>query len=371
MLPMVEVNFAVLTHAAWRQATLEVMIALPVTTSRVAQHYRYTRRALMERAAKELNRCLYSHQNGTPMCRIALWFLTVSMLQASLAVQADAAKLEFIEVAPGIYLHLGKHEEMGIDNLGDIANIGFIVGTESVAVIDPGGSPQVGAAMREAIRDLTKLPISHVILTHVHPDHIFGGGAFADVENIVAHRNFMRALAQRGHYYREGYSALFTDETIPTSLQPTQEVTDELRIELGGRNLTVRAHRTAHSDNDLSVFDNATRTLWASDLIFAQRIPSLDGSLTGWLEVMDELAALQAALVVPGHGQPGSWATVALPQLRYLNLLLRETRDKIVRNVRLSDAVEQVAAEESKSWILFANQHRGNVTKAHTELEWE
>jgi quinoprotein relay system zinc metallohydrolase 2 len=325
----------------------------------------------MERAVEGVELLSVSYQTGTPMRRVALWVLTVSLLQAVLAVQANAAKLEFVEVAPGIYLHLGKHQEMGIGNLGDIANIGFIVGTESVAVIDPGGSPQVGAAMRAAIRELTELPISHVILTHIHPDHIFGGVAFADVEHIVAHRNFSRALAQRGHYYREGYRALFADESIPTSLQPTEEVADELRIELGGRMLTVRAHRTAHTDNDLSVFDNATRTLWASDLIFAQRIPSLDGSLTGWIEVMDELAALQAIQVIPGHGQPGSWAIVALPQLRYLNLLLRETRDKIAHNISLSDAVRQVAAEESKSWILFASQHRGNVTKAYTELEWE
>jgi len=302
---------------------------------------------------------------------IVLWFLTVSMLQAALTVQANSPKLEFVEVAPGIYLHLGKHEEMGVDNLGDIANIGFIVGTESVAVIDPGGSPQLGLELRDAIRDLTDLPVSHVILTHIHPDHIFGSSAFADVEHIVAHRNFNRALAQRGNYYREAYNALFVDQSIPTSLQSTLTVADELDIELGGRRLTVRAHRTAHTDNDLSVFDNATRTLWASDLIFAQRIPSLDGSLTGWLEVMDELAALQAVQVIPGHGQPGSWATVALPQLRYLNLLLRETRDTIAHNIRLSEAVEQVAAEESESWFLFASHHRGNVTKAHTELEWE
>ncbi|MCP4877303.1 MAG: quinoprotein relay system zinc metallohydrolase 2 [Gammaproteobacteria bacterium] len=308
---------------------------------------------------------------GTFQRSPALWVLTVSMLFAAHEVQANGPQLEFVEVAPGIYLHLGKHEEMSVDNLGDIANIGFIVGTESVAVIDPGGSPQLGIAMRDAIRDLTGLPVSHVILTHIHPDHIFGGSAFADVEFIVAHRNFVRALAQRGDYYREGYSALFVDENMPTSLQPTMEVADKLRIDLGERRLIVRAHKTAHTDNDLSIFDSVTRTLWASDLIFAQRIPSLDGSLTGWLKAMDELAVLQADLVIPGHGRPGSWATVAEPQQRYLNLLLSETREMIARNARLSDAVDKVAAEESKSWILYDSHHRGNVTKAHTELEWE
>lgn len=73
-----------------------------------------------------------------------LWFLTVSMPLITHAVQAKGPNLEFAEVAAGVYLHLGKHEEMSVDNLGDIANIGFIIGNDSVAVIDPGGSPQLG-----------------------------------------------------------------------------------------------------------------------------------------------------------------------------------------------------------------------------------
>ena len=299
------------------------------------------------------------------------WVLTTLIVCNASIVQANDQNLEFVESAPGIYVHYGKHEEMSVGNFGDIANIGFIIGTESVAVIDPGGSPRIGTAMRAAIRALTDLPISHVILTHIHPDHIFGGSAFADVEQIVAHQNFSRALTQRGDFYRDEYSALFFDSDTPASLMPTVAVADELRIELGGRTLSVRAHRTAHTDNDLSVFDRSTRTLWASDLVFAQRIPSLDGSLTGWLKVMDDLAILQAVLVIPGHGMPGSWSMVAPPQRRYLTLLLRETRQFIAQHKRLSDAVDIVAVSERKYWRLFDSHHRGNVTKAYTELEWE
>ncbi len=310
-------------------------------------------------------------QTGTAIRTSAQWLLTTLIVCNALLAQADDLNLEFVETARGIYLHIGKHEEMSIDNFGDIANIGFIIGTRSVAVIDPGGSPLVGRTMRAAIRALTDLPISHVILTHVHPDPIFGGGAFADTEHVVAHKNYSRALTQRGAFYRDGYSALFTDRDTPTSLIPTVTVTDELRIELGGRSLLVRAHRTAHTDNDLSVFDSSTRTLWASDLMFAQRIPSLDGSLTGWLKVMEDLATLQAVLVIPGHGLPGSWSTIEQPQRRYLTVLLRETRRFIAQNKRLSDAVNIIAVEERKYWQLFDSHHRGNVTKAYTELEWE
>lgn len=314
---------------------------------------------------------LSGKQAGAASRATVLWVLTTLIACNALIARAFDQNLEFVESAPGIYVHYGKHEEMSVSNFGDIANIGFIIGTESVAVIDPGGSPRIGAAMRAAIHALTDLPISHVILTHIHPDHIFGGSAFADVEHIVAHQNFSRALSQRGNFYRDGYSALFIDSETPTSLIPTVAVADELLIELGERSLIVRAHRTAHTDNDLSVFDSSTRTLWASDLIFAQRIPSLDGSLTGWLKVMDDLATLPAVLVIPGHGLAGSWSTIAPPQRRYLTLLLRETRKFIAQNKRLSVAVDSIAATERGNWRLFDSHHRGNVTRAYTEIEWE
>ena len=78
------------------------------------------------------------------------------------------------------------HEVASGANANDIANIGFIVGERAVAVIDSGGSPRVGAALREAVRQTTKLPIHYLILTHVHPDHIFGSSAFSVVGLGVA-----------------------------------------------------------------------------------------------------------------------------------------------------------------------------------------
>ena len=312
-----------------------------------------------------------NYQTARLIPTLAQWLLPTLILGNALNAAAGEQNIEFFETAPGIYLHLGKHEDMSVENLGDIANIGFIIGAESVAVIDPGGSPQVGAAMRIAIRKLTDLPISHVILTHIHPDHIFGGSAFTGVEHVVAHHNFSRALTQRGQFYRKAYSDLFTDSDSSTSLKPTLNVEDELSIDLGERKLIVRAHSTAHTDNDLSVFDSLTRTLWTSDLIFSQRIPSLDGSLVGWIKIMQDLANLKATLVIPGHGDPGTWPDISQPQRIYLTELLHQTRQLIARNVRLSDAVNLVSATGNTDWLLFESHHRGNVTKAYTELEWE
>jgi len=296
------------------------------------------------------------------------------VLAAADAIAAESPALEFSEFVPGAFLHVGKHDDMSVENLGDIANIGFIVGTQSVAVIDPGGSPAVSRAMHRAIREHTELPISHVFMTHVHPDHLLGGIEFSEVEHVVVHENFPRAVAQRGTFYTDRFAALFNDDDQGSRLlEPTQlvNVGTPLQIELGERTLTVRAHATAHTDNDLTVFDESTQTLWAADLLFAERMPSLDGSLTGWLKVMDELAAFQPERVVPGHGQPGDWSKLANLQRDYLTQLLDQTREYIAANKRLSEAVEGVAQDNATRWQLFELHHPGNVTKAYTELEWE
>jgi quinoprotein relay system zinc metallohydrolase 2 len=307
-------------------------------------------------------------------CRPTFAIAAILILFASAPTRSETVPLAMTEVAPGIFVHNGLNEEASPANDDGIANIGFIVGDEAVAVIDPGGSAKEGQGLRAAIQARTDRPIRYVILTHVHPDHIFGAAAFRDDHpEFVGHAKLPGALAQRGRYYvgrlRDslGEAAEGSDVVMPTLL-----VTGRLDLGLGGRHLLVRAHDPAHTDNDLTILDEETRTLWLADLLFVDRIPVIDGSLVGWLKELDGLTAIPADRAVPGHGPAAvAWPAAAGPERRYLEAVERDTRAAIKAGIGIANAYRQVANSERGHWLLFDEYHPRNVTASYKELEWE
>lgn len=116
--------------------------------------------------------------------------------------EAEAPPLE--EVAPGVYVHFGEIGLATPENLGDIANIVFVIGDDSVAAIDSGGSRAVGERALAALRQVTDKPLTHVFIGHMHPDHVYGASVFAEVgARIVGHPALGAALANRAESYRQ------------------------------------------------------------------------------------------------------------------------------------------------------------------------
>jgi len=281
--------------------------------------------------------------------------------------------LAVTQVAPGVYMRRGVDEDATAANLDAIANIGFIVGRDAVLVTDSGGSLADGERLRAAIRAATDKPIRYVVISHVHPDHGFGAGAFRpDNPVFMGHARLPQALAERGAYYRQHLAELLGPERTGPVVMPTLTVADHAEIDLGERVIRFTAHGAAHTTSDLSMLDQASGLLLPADLLFVHRAPSLDGSLLGWLRELDRLQAVGAARAVPGHGPVVvDWVPAATDLRHYLVALRDGTRRAVAADAGIDKAVQTVAQDERDRWVLFDEYNGRNVTEAYRELEWE
>jgi quinoprotein relay system zinc metallohydrolase 2 len=214
-----------------------------------------------------------------------------------------------------------------------------------------------------------------VINTHMHPDHVLGNVAFrSEGTQFVGHHKLGPALAARAERYLAFNKEAVGEEAFAGTeiVLPTMTVDDQLELDLGARKLVLSARPTAHTDNDLTVHDVATDTVFMGDLIFSGHVPTLDGSIRGWLVVLGTLETQAAQRIVPGHG-PASmeWPAAAAPVRRYLSAVATGVRKAIRDGRTMREAIETVGQDEHDKWLLFDEFHKRNVSAAFAELEWE
>jgi quinoprotein relay system zinc metallohydrolase 2 len=309
-----------------------------------------------------------------------LFFLFSSLIIAENKIKPLNVK----KIADGVYVHYGKHENIYEgSNIGDIGNLGFIIGDESIAVIDTGGSHQVGEALKLAIKKISKKPIKYVINTHVHQDHIFGNTAFISDETIIyGHFNLKKALQERGSQYIrqvseagdkvKGTRIIFPHRIIAeTSPDQVKKLSNEITIDLGNRKLLLTSHATAHTYSDASVFDLKTKTFFVGDLVSDERAPTMDGLVKNWIKVLNEIEKVDFKIMVPGHGKIQKDNTALKKTRTYLQVLYDDVIDALKKDMPAEKVIKIAAQTEKDKWILFDRVNPGNVVRTFMRYEWE
>ena len=191
---------------------------------------------------------------------------------------------------------------------------------------------------------------------------------------FVGHYKLARALGTRADRYLASNKQMLGEAAFEgiEIILPTLAVEKATTLDLGGRNLLLETQPTAHTDNDLIVTDTATKTLFLGDLLFSVHVPTLDGSIKGWLELIDDRSEERPRASCRGTGRtPWSCRERSHPERRYLASIAEDVRRLIADGKTLEDATKTAGFSERDAWKLFDHYHVRNVTAAFAELEWE
>jgi glyoxylase-like metal-dependent hydrolase (beta-lactamase superfamily II) len=197
------------------------------------------------------------------------------------------------------------------------ATVGAVRGASGVLVVDAGSSLAEGARVREELKGLFGLPVTRVVLTHPHFDHVLGAAAFAGAqvygpEGMGAHLAGGREELRRDAV-RHGLPHEAAAESADALVVPDHSVRDELTLTPGGRRVVLVNLGAAHSPHDLAVVvredeggGGGRRIVFCGDLVEESGEPQAgpDAAPSSWPAALDRLleAGGQDALYVPGHG---------------------------------------------------------------------
>ncbi len=206
---------------------------------------------------------------------------------------------------------------IGWDELGDgifrrryrelDQNIGLVVGSEDLVVVDSRSHPEHGRVLREHISQISKLPIRWMINTHWHWDHCFGNAAFPDAV-FVGHRRCRSGLIERGRlqldmlrtgdWFEESERGWLDEvEIIP----PTLTFDHETPLWAAGRRIDLSHHGRGHTDADIVV--TVDDVSFVGDLVEEGNPPAFDdGYPSEWVATLRAALPRLRPVVVPGHG---------------------------------------------------------------------
>lgn len=309
-------------------------------------------------------------------CRV-LALCLVASLAAPLTVRAAGPEMVPVQVGDRAWFVEGESAMGSSANRNFISNAGFVVTDTSVVVIDALGSPPLAERLVEVIRGITDKPISHVILTHYHADHVYGLQVFDALgATSIAHREARAYLNSETARQRLEASRKdlwpFVDENTRL-VDATRYIDGPTTLEIGGTHFVLEPVGPSHTPEDLAVWVPESRVLFAGDLVFRGRIPFVgNADSRHWIESIDRLLRFDVDTIVPGHGasshEPRADLTLTRDYLQYLRDAMREA----ARNLEpFEDAYRATDWSRFSHLPLFDAANRMNAYNTFLLMEQE
>jgi glyoxylase-like metal-dependent hydrolase (beta-lactamase superfamily II) len=185
-------------------------------------------------------------------------------------------------------------------------NIGVVLGGGEALVIDTRSTHVQAREILADLREVTDAPVTVVVDTHGHFDHVYGNHVFRPA-TIWGQARCVGFIARTGEARRAAIAAgepeIAADLPEVVIDPPDRVFDDEATIELGGRAIELRYLGRGHTDHDAVVSVPGAGVVFAGDLLEKGAVPYFgDGFPLDWPATASALAGLVDGVVVPGHG---------------------------------------------------------------------
>ncbi|MDO5736425.1 MAG: MBL fold metallo-hydrolase [Propionibacteriaceae bacterium] len=231
------------------------------------------------------------------------------------------------ELAPGVHMVTCEPESV---------NAGLVVGTDAAMLVDAGSTPEQGAALLASAREISDVPVTHVVITHNHHDHWFGLAGMEDVTGI-SHENLLAEPSRATRAFAESIG--LTELPLPSDTFSIARA-----INLGGGALVEMVHfGGAHTRGDVLVLVPGANVIFTGDMLESAGDPQFDetSNIKNWPTALDGVlgAANERTQFVPGHGHVVD-RNFAFIQRAEIGMLYGNTEMMIQQGTALEDAAD-------------------------------
>lgn len=301
------------------------------------------------------------------MNRITRHLLCGSIISLALATGAVADGLEVTRVSEQVYSAIGETMPPSYENAGHNNNLSFIITTAGVAVVNGGDNYLLAEALHKEIRARTSQAVRWVINENGQ-GHAFLGNSYWQQQGvpIIAHREAVAEIQAHGEGSLLQMRKRNREKARNTEIAlPDLSVGDHTTINLGDTQIEIIHFGPAHSPGDVSVWLPGEQVLIAGDIAFHQRLLGIfpDTDVSNWIESFDKMAALQARVIVPGHGEPTNIDELRTYTQDYLKYLTAEVNRILDEDGDLDQAykIDQSAYQHLDTFEELAGKNAGRL----------
>jgi len=297
------------------------------------------------------------------------------LLTSSLDRYRESMLYRVIEkVADGVYTSIGQTSPGSYENSNHNNNLGFVIGDKSVLVWNAGGNYLLAKALHEEIKKITDKPVKYVVLENSQSHAMLGNAYWKEQgATIVAQEIAKKEMIDLGESILKRKAKSLKDKMLGSKIVlPDITFKDNYTMDLGNRIVEAKYFGYAHEHSDILIWLPKEKIVFAGDIAFNNRLlPIFEITETNkWLEAWEKLEALNAKIVIPGHGDTTDMATVRKYTKDYL-VYMREKLTEILDNDGDLNEAYEIDMSSYEHLDTFKELGKQNIARLFKQLEFE